>query len=390
MSNHLDRAVAALLLAALASACSINISPITPPGATTAPTSFIAPTHVVTVAPAASATPAASAQFTAAPIATSFTVPVTWANRRLSGQLIFSSGTDGVLRVDLATGVVSSVFQAPDPQNSWVLAAAVAPASHRIAMAYAAPPAPGAVQFGYTNLYVIADDGQPQALLDAPSEHEAYFGPAWSPDDQWLYFVHLGAPLNPQDAFHYSIQRLPCCAPGASPLTVITDAFWPRLSPDGSKLAFVHYDALTGNNSLFVAGPDGSQARQLVAPDSFQAVDAPVFTPDGQSLIFSAIPKFGSASLSWLDRLLGVRLAEADGSPADWWRMPVSGGPAMQLSQVSDTSLYASFAPDGQHIAFVSGSGLFVMNADGSDVATVVDGSQMPGSIGSATVDWVP
>ena len=38
-----------------------------------------------------------------------------------------------------------------------------------------------------------------------------------------------------------------------------------------------------------VAGPDGAQPQDVVGPKAFAAVDAPFFTPDGKTLVFSAV-----------------------------------------------------------------------------------------------------
>jgi len=160
------------------------------------------------------------------------------------------------------------------------------------------------------------------------------------------------------------------------------------VSPDGQHLAFVHYDYQTGQQTLFVANPDGSQQSQIALPASFQSTDSPMFTPDNKNIIFSGITG-GSPALSWLDRLLGVGTAYADGNPADWFSVPVAGGAPKRLTHINDTSMYGSFAPDGQHIAYISASGLFVMKPDGTGITQLLSITDLPGSVGSATVQWI-
>jgi Tol biopolymer transport system component len=115
-----------------------------------------------------------------------------------------------------------------------------------------------------------------------------------------------------------------------------------------------------------------------------------MFTPDGATIVFSGINGFGPAALSWLDRLLGVQVAYADGSPADWYSIPTGGGPPQQMTHINDTSMYGAFAPDGKQIAYISGSGVFLMNVDGTGILPLLSVNDLPGSVGAATLNWVP
>jgi Tol biopolymer transport system component len=202
--------------------------------------------------------------------------------------------------------------------------------------------------------------------------------------------VHVKA-LAPADTGNpFAIERLACCPRAGDVEVIVAGAFWPRLSADGRQLVYVKYDPVYSSNALFVADEDGTNALPLALPAEFQAVDAPMFSPDGAQVLFSAITLPASAGLTWLDRLLGVRPAFADGSPSDWWRIPIAGGAPQQITQIADTGLYGSFSPDGAHVAFISGTGLYVMNSDGSDILSLVDAFDLPGSIGAASVDWIP
>jgi hypothetical protein len=354
----------------------------------------------ITQPPLATVGPGPTVQVTSAPPSTPatngspakptpFTRPVTWADRHLQGKLIFTAGTEGILQLDLATGTVTNLFAPADPVNSWVVASAVSPADQHLVMAYAPPPSNNSVQFGYTSLYALpaGGAGSPQPVFGRPITQETYFDPAWSPDGKWLYYVHLTSPITQTGISRFAIERM--AYPDGQPALVAQDAFWPRLSADGTHLALVHYDYTTGIQTLFVAAPDGTQARQVALPADFQSTDSPMFTPDGKAIIFSGITNSSPASLSWFDRLLGVHVAYADGSPADWYRVSLSGGPPVQLNRVADTSMYGTFAPDGQHIAYISSSGVFVMKPDGTDIVPMIGTGDLTGSVGAATVDWL-
>jgi Tol biopolymer transport system component len=154
------------------------------------------------------------------------------------------------------------------------------------------------------------------------------------------------------------------CSSQAKLVTItvtIASAFWPRLSPDGLKLASVAFVPSTNSNDVYVADPDGSHAKLVMPAGAPTAVDAPVFALDGKSMVFSAVGEPQLPGLSWLDQLLGVQIAEAHIVPSDWWRVSVGGGKPERPTQVNGTGTYADFAPDGQQIAFTSITGLFVM-----------------------------
>jgi hypothetical protein len=315
---------------------------------------------------------------------------VTWADLQLSGHIIFTAGTQGVDQLDLASGAVTSLFQPADPQTSWALAQTVAPDGRQMIVAYAPPPEQGQIQFGYTHLYRLAMNG-PQALeplIPAANSKEAYFDPTWSPDGKFVYYTRLVDSATLSETATYQIERL--SFPGGQPEAVVDNAFWPRLSADGSALVYVTFDPLKPANQLYVASADGQNPRHIDLPAQFQAVDSPFFSLDGDFIYFSAISTYNPAQASWLDRLLGVQTAFADGSPADWWRVPAAGGPPQLVAEVLDTGMYGVPAPDGRHIAYISGSGLYVMNLDGRALTALVSIENIPGSIGSASVDWLP
>ncbi len=377
-----------LLLTLCLSACSVNVSSVSPvptvpgPPVTSPPGAALTPTLNAPI-PTASLTPAAPA-----------TVPITWEKLQLTGKLILAAGPGGVAQLDLTNGQMTTLFQIADPQNSWVQSEWVSPDGTQIAMSYAPPPPPGGIQFGYTNLYLMPTDGssEPQPVFSDLKQIEAYFNPVWSPDGNYIYVLHLSPPPSQNERPTYSIERItyPLKQPEPEKEVLVENAFWPRLSPDGTKLVYVRWDVTKPPNEVFVADADGKNPKQVTLPKSFTAVDAPFFSPDGESLIFSVINNTGFAQRSWLDRLLDVQTAYADGSPADWWRVPIKGGEPEQLTRIFDTSLYGVFSPDGKHIVYTSGSGVSVMNADGSQVTSLLTPDRLPGMFGASSVNWIP
>lgn len=321
-------------------------------------------------------------------------LPPAWSHLNLSGRLLFTQGKLGVGELDLATGAISSVFV--PPTNGWLVGAATSPDGQTVALAYGPPPPEGKVQLGYTDLYLISADGSalPAPRLERTQVAESYFSPIWSPDGKYLYYVHFaGLPdtLNPPPElpYKYTLERLPDPTSADTPPEVILEsAIWPAISPDGTKLAYVAVDLANYQNDLYLANADGSGALSLLPPGTFQAIDSPLFSPDGSAIIFSAVgegpqSEAEGSSLSWLDRLLGVQAASAHNVPSDWWRVPVAGGPPERLTKIYDTGLYGDFAPDGQHIAYLSVTGLYVMTPDGKEVTALANLSVF------GTLEWI-
>jgi Tol biopolymer transport system component len=322
-----------------------------------------------------------------------------WANLNLNGQLVvitstFSSKgvqpiTFNLAKLDLDSGRLAQLFHAPD--QAWVTAASISPDGQKIIIAYAPPPEPGEIQFGYSGLYQLSADGsgEPQAVLERADPKESYASPLWSPDGRYLYYVHLRTTEAESggSVTTYAIERL--TFPDGKPETVVDGAFWPRLSPDGSKLVYITYNSASFSNALYVSDADGQNPILILPSATFSAVDAPVFSPDGEAVLFSAVGSGPATSLSWLDQLFGVQIASAASSahnvPSDWWQVSVKGEGLKRLTKLYEIGLYGAFAQDGQHLAFVSTNGLYVMEPDGGHVVPVLDHVGMSG-----TVSWIP
>jgi Tol biopolymer transport system component len=145
--------------------------------------------------------------------------------------------------------------------------------------------------------------------------------------------------------------------------------------------------AQDGTNQLMVADADGKNPQPLVLSGSGapNIIDAPLFLPDGKSLLFSAPVQVTSSIQPWYERLFGTLVAQAHTVPSDWFRTVLTGGPADRLTHLQAPGLFASLSPDKTHIASYSTGGIFVMAPDGSGVTMILN--DVGGIYG--TVNWI-
>ena len=118
---------------------------------------------------------------------------------------------------------------------------------------------------------------------------------------------------------------------------------------------------------------------------TFYAVAAPLFSRDSQALIFSAAGG-PAASQRGSDQFISTVRPNVmkHNIPSGWWRVDLATGKITSLMRIGDTGLYGDFSPDGQHIAFVAATGLYLMNPDGSNLTQIMNYGP------DGTVSWIP
>jgi Tol biopolymer transport system component len=328
------------------------------------------------------------------PLLPTTTIPVTWGNLNLTGKLIYINalrGNDGnpvlsINALDLLTGVITTIFQAPE--ISWINYVTVSPDEKQLIMSYSAPPENQSSTSSL--LYIMPLDGstQPQLLVLPPTIYDEYTQVEWSPDGKYIYYAHFNYENQPVQQ-HYPVYEIYRMAyPNGVPEKIADQAFWPRLSPDSSRLAYISFDPATGANKLYIANSDGSGAQEVVrsGPWTPDIIDAPLFSPDEQSILFSAVSPTQSYEPNWFEKLFGVQVAQAHTIPSDWWSVPLPGGVVTQLTHIQAAGLFASVSPDERYIVSNSANGLFVMNLDGTGLTMLIN--DVGGVAG--TVDWIP
>ena len=327
-------------------------------------------------------------------VVTTTQIPVTWGDLNLTGRLVYINGTvvDNVFSLqiqvlNLVTGEITTIFDAP--KYSWIYYVTVSPDNTQVLMSYSPPPGDNPVD---QDLYLMPLDGSrvPKLLFTPPAKEDDYVEVEFSPDSKYVYFTHVNYQIPPEPNQIYPLYEIyRMTFPEGQPELVAAKAYWPRLSSDSSHIAYISVDLFSRENKLYIADSNGENAHEVVLkgqqlPD---IKDAPIFSPDGQSLLFSAPVPVQSYQPNWLDKLMGVRIAKAHSNiPSDWWSVPVGGGDITQLTNIQSAGLFASFAPDGKHIASYSLNGIFVMKPDGSELTMLIPNPQsLPG-----TVTWIP
>ena len=319
-------------------------------------------------------------------------VPITWADLSLRGKLIYittSSGGDLISKIqalDLATGEIKTLFTTIG-ENGWVYYATISPDAKWLVMSYIPPRESNTPSKRV--LYTLPLDSSipPKPLFPTPGPDDRYTQVEWSPEGKYIYYVQYNQHVRPPGQLDPTYHLFRMKYPDGQPEKIADHAFWPRLSSDSTKLVYISIDPESGRNELYVADADGSNPQPVVLSGSGipEILDAPIFSPDAQEILFSA-PLPGQAyQRNWFEKIMGIQVAKAHSIPSDWWSVPLTGGMPTQLTNIQTINLFASISPDRKRIASVSGEGLFVMELDGSHLTQLIAD---PGVHG--TVSWIP
>lgn len=167
-----------------------------------------------------------------------------------------------------------------------------------------------------------ADGYNPQNALVSK---EPIISPSWSPDGSKLAYVSFEA-RKPVVYVHTVTtgQRVPVANFKGSNSA-------PAWSPDGRQIALT----LTrdGNSQIYLMGADGSNVRRLT--NSAGIDTEPEFTSDGQSIYFTS------------DRGGGPQI----------YRMSASGGDAQRVTFKGDYNISPRPSPDGKQLAYIARRG---------------------------------
>jgi mono/diheme cytochrome c family protein len=234
-----------------------------------------------------------------------------------------------------------------------------------------------------TALSLMHADGTALRTLWKP-DRGVLSSPTWAADGQAVYvsLYDLRSPINAPvpDRLFQVIRLHPQTGERQIVLENARDLIFSR---DGTRMAFLRWHANLAAFSLNVAAPDGSGEREIIAQNVFPDMYVPHFSPDGRQLIFASsggpptdahgdpLAGAGSAALQRLFGLFAPPTAEAHGAPLDLWTVQIDGTKLHRLTTFHEDTPMAVFSPDGTQIVVMGSGGIYLMQADGSDLRKI-------------------
>ncbi len=298
--------------------------------------------------------------------------------------LELTGNTNKLVELDLASGELNDLFQVPD--SGWLTSARLSPDGKQIILAFTPPPGRTTQDYN-TDLFLLPTDAssEPQPLLTRQDlHHESFFDPVWAPDGKAILFTRLYPnQATPTALSPYQTDIAQVSLDGEVKVLVHENASGARISPDGSRIIYLHTDPKTLNSELMLAKADGSEATQLVKPSKNAPIDDHIFTKDGSQVIFSMVNTGIVTRRSWLEVLMGVEIASAHNLPSDWYIIFTTGGKPKRVTHINNFGMTVALSPDGKQMAFTSATGLYLMNLDGSNMFHLTD------RVFTGSVDWV-
>ena len=283
-----------------------------------------------------------------------------------------------------------------------------APDGSSILYSYTPPPQPqsGASGVSFTlpvaDIYQLPSGGGDATLLIAhEGSTEQLETPMWSQDGRWVYFSYSALLVDSDNVItgrDFGIARVP--ATGGQREIIFTEAAFPMLSADGTRLAGVRQNPEDGATTLWVGAPDGSGSRTIIEAGVAEAITAPRFSPDGRQIVYSALvppeerplrfatptPTPTPGRQAGLFDLLAPRPAAAagltHGIPKDLWLIGSDGTGLRRLTRLVEDDPAAVWSPDGSTLFIGAGGGLYILRLDGSPPVRIA----APG--GHGLVDW--
>lgn len=317
---------------------------------------------------------------------------VPWAGLNLSGSLVVAQFDTGVWALDLTTGAIATIYAPIDPGQEWVNAAAVAPNGRDVVVALAPRPEAGNVQFGYTELWLTTLAGDPlRPLLERQDPQESFFAPDWSGDGSAVVYSRLVRSVSTEGSlpiYSYRIEQIDVAT--GETVVRVPDGYWSRLTGDVLAFVGVSPDA-TQDIGLYYQPDMTAPATHLAGGDAFDVVDAPLLLSTGDAapdqMLFSA-PAAAAAAHRGLARMLPALIPpaspEAHNVPSTWWRIKLDDPDrALPVTDLGLTGLFAAQSTDGQWVAFISTTGLYVMRPDGKQLTLLLPLHS------TGTVDWI-
>ncbi|MFL6248429.1 MAG: protein kinase domain-containing protein [Thermoanaerobaculia bacterium] len=241
-----------------------------------------------------------------------------------------------------------------------------------------------------------------------------YFNLSISPDGNYAYYVVTER----AEANISSVEQLPLL--GGAPRRIAYDTEeWYSLSPDGTRIVFRRFNALTRESAITIAAIDGSGEQVVLRRKRPEYLDLPVWTHDGAAVTFligsttgkheavlhrltlatgelepMPTPKFpGVDSYAWLPDGSGalVCVYEREQPPQIWF---VPAGDTTGRKITSEVSAYYGVKPTADSQTFsvvrnVSDSNIYLTTLDGKPERALTTGVGNWVGGGAGGVSWL-
>ncbi|MCA1566649.1 MAG: DUF11 domain-containing protein [Acidobacteria bacterium] len=218
-------------------------------------------------------------------------------------------------------------------------------------------------------VYLINADGTGDTKI--PGSEQDHM-PVWSPDGTRIAVTRVASQSN-SNVSGFGVEII---NPDGTGRVRLNDNVEPTervaWSPDGQKIAYTSWGEYGADADIMVMNLDGSNVVNLTNTPGYDYL--PTWSPDGQKIAFAS-KRDGDANTE-------IYVMNADGSGQH------------NITNYYNHDYYPAWSPDGQKIAFVSinrgaysdRTGIFVMNADGSNVTFVNAGAP----VGGVMPAWSP
>lgn len=185
--------------------------------------------------------------------------------------------------------------------------------------------------------------------------------PRLSPDGSRVAFVVTRA-IRESDEDHSSIWMVPAGGGDAARFTQGTADTFPRWSPDGRNLAFLsHHEDDDAKPQIYLLPTEGGEARRLT--DIPLGAGEPVWSPDGTTIAFAApvdLDEGRSENAPIVDARLDHKAEGAGllkGIRTHLFVVPAEGGEPRQLTAGDFQVSLPVWSPDGERLAYSTSLG---------------------------------